>query len=254
MTTLAYPTQVDLASDDEWMPWPGGRPPLHSRSTSITSYGVTVIGRGNRGDERASEEPEDYHGRVQGGGSASTTNPEASSVPRSFDSDRLHRPTPSRPPSSFLSVSRRNSTMMAPPPPSRPSVLTGFGGPLTQSPTPSPVISRPASPSLSRTPLLNGYNRSPQISRPGTPSRSRRRSSQQRVSLIAGRLALLPNEPPAKPDAPQRLVRSGSTRSFLSVAASVGPPTPSGEEDFSLGKSLSEYVSVRARQARTRDG
>jgi serine/threonine protein kinase len=65
------------------------------------------------------------------------------------------------------------------------------------------------------------------------------------VSLIAGRLALIPNEPPANPEVPQRLVRSGSVRSFLSVASSAGPPTPDEEQDFSTGKSLSEFVIER---------
>jgi protein-serine/threonine kinase len=255
MTTIASPFTVDLGSDDEWMPWPGGRPPLLSRSTSINSYGVTVIGRGNSYSTNRipSEEPEDEES-IGGGGSSSTISqpaqeavaPLASSIPRSFDSDRLHRPTPSRATSSYLSVPKKTvGTMMAPPSQpvaSRPSVLTA--GLLSQSPVSSPVIgSRPASPILPRTPL-SGF-RTPNISRPGTPGRTRRRSSQQRVSLIAGRLALIPNEPVVNPDAPQRLVRSGSTRSFLSVASSVGPPARDEDEDFSTGKSLSEFVIER---------
>lgn len=255
-TTFASPFTLDLASDDEWMPWPGGRPPLVPRSSSISSYGVTVIGRGNKLVEDEDSEPEEaFSGKpTRNGRSPSTQTGEVtptlpSFIPRSFDSDRLHRPVPTRKSPSFLSVPKKVSTtsaMMASPaplsrPPSRPHVLTGQGS-FIQSPSASPVLSSgssPGSPLMTRG-SLNGY-RTPNISRPGTPG-SRRRSSQQRVSLVAGRLALIPNEPVVNPEVPQRLVRSGSTRSFLSVASSAGPPTPGEEQDFSTGKSLSEYV------------
>jgi protein-serine/threonine kinase len=73
--------------------------------------------------------------------------------------------------------------------------------------------------------------------------RSRRRSSQQRVSLIAGRVSIARIEPPSPPPmlAPS-LHRTGSTSSFLSVAASAGPPTPAPERESYLGeRSISEF-------------
>jgi serine/threonine protein kinase len=70
----------------------------------------------------------------------------------------------------------------------------------------------------------------------------RRRSSQQRVSLIAGRVSIAQDEPPSPPPAPTRLVRSNSAASFLSVA-SVGAPTPNSEPNvFLTERSISEFV------------
>lgn len=73
--------------------------------------------------------------------------------------------------------------------------------------------------------------------------RPRRRSSQQRVSLIAGRLSMVSIEPPSPPpDTAPRLLRYGSQSSFTSVA-SAAPPTPSSERDTFLGgRSISEFV------------
>ncbi|KAL1951995.1 hypothetical protein VTO73DRAFT_1144 [Trametes versicolor] len=74
----------------------------------------------------------------------------------------------------------------------------------------------------------------------------RRRSSQQRVSLIAGRVSIAPIEPPSPlPSGPQRLVRTNSAASYLSVASSAGPPTPD-EKTHALGeRSISEFVVER---------
>ncbi|KAJ8495868.1 hypothetical protein ONZ51_g1467 [Trametes cubensis] len=74
----------------------------------------------------------------------------------------------------------------------------------------------------------------------------RRRSSQQRVSLIAGRVSIAPIEPPSPlPSGPQRLVRTNSAASYLSVASSTGPPTP-GEKSKTVGeRSISEFVIER---------
>jgi len=88
---------------------------------------------------------------------------------------------------------------------------------------------------------------SPTSSRASPMPRPRRRSSQQRVSLIAGRVSILPIEPPSPPPtAPQKLVRANSAASFLSAASSAGPPTPN-EDQFSgeAERSISEFVIER---------
>ena len=66
---------------------------------------------------------------------------------------------------------------------------------------------------------------------PSTP-RPRRRSSQQRVSLIAGRVSIAPLESPV-------LHRADSASSFLSVA-STRPPSPT-KSSFLGDHSISDY-------------
>ena len=48
------------------------------------------------------------------------------------------------------------------------------------------------------------------------------------------------------PAGPQKLVRTNSAASYLSVASSVGPPTPNDEKIQSVGdRSISEFVVER---------
>ncbi|KIP11994.1 hypothetical protein PHLGIDRAFT_27609 [Phlebiopsis gigantea 11061_1 CR5-6] len=55
---------------------------------------------------------------------------------------------------------------------------------------------------------------------------------------------IVPSQPPSPPPtAPQKLVRANSAASFLSVASSTGPPTPSADKTPSVGeRSISEFV------------
>lgn len=104
----------------------------------------------------------------------------------------------------------------------------------------SPANSRPVSPhsnrlAISRSPSIHSLSSSP---RSPTVPRPRRRSSQKRVSLVAGRVSIAPMEPPSPPPA---LYRSSSTSSFLSVASSTQPPSPVSES-FLGGKSISDYT------------
>ncbi|KAH8835775.1 kinase-like domain-containing protein [Flagelloscypha sp. PMI_526] len=103
----------------------------------------------------------------------------------------------------------------------------------------SPVTSRSSSPVKSR-PVSTGSARPPFIRSPSTP-RPRRRSSQQRVSLIAGRVSIAPIEP-TSPIIPP-LTRADSQRSYLSSAASVRPPSPrNSDEAFSpAGRDISAF-------------
>lgn len=113
---------------------------------------------------------------------------------------------------------------------------TPFVSPLSSSPPPMSRPMTPPSPSTSR----RSMPRSPTAPRPPT----RRRSSQKRVSLVAGRLFVIEDPPPLPEDevSPQ-LARLDSQSSLLSVAASVGPPSPTVEPEHYLGvHRISDYV------------
>ncbi|KAG6842616.1 hypothetical protein C0991_000142 [Blastosporella zonata] len=107
----------------------------------------------------------------------------------------------------------------------------------------SPIQSRPTSP---RPPSSIGSARHPPPPRSPSSPRPRRRSSRQRVSLIAGRVSILPIEPSSPPALlPQSLRRSNSSGSFLSVAESTRPPSPnpdSQREPFLAGLSISDFI------------
>lgn len=204
------------------------------------------MGRGFDWQKRGEEEKEEDVARTPVQKEVPSLSPPTRSPARSpVEPDRPRRPSPALFHSTPNIPRRSIGSMIAPPAQPRAVVATNVWSPepFARSPLASPLSSRPhspasGSPALSRTP----FSRSPNISRPGTP-RARRRSSQQRVSLIAGRVVVLPNDPPAHPEVPQRLVRSGSARSFLSVAASVGPPTPGNERDEPLNeRNIYEFV------------
>jgi protein-serine/threonine kinase len=266
MATLTAPAPVyDLTFgevDDDWT-WPAAvspRPPLPRAASTSYGYGVTVIGKGfewggssgggNTADKEEQQQvptPTLLHkdlpaAALSSSSSSRTSTPNASDLV--WPSPRIRPPPP--PPLRAQSTSAHIARRIAQPLPMIASPRARHaGGPVfTTSPIASPISSRPGSPSssLSRPP----YVRSPTGTRPTTP-RFRRRSSQQRVSLIAGRLSILSvADAGARHDVPQRLVRSGSARSFLSVASSVAPPTPNElRDEFLIGRSLSEFVIER---------
>lgn len=107
---------------------------------------------------------------------------------------------------------------------------------LFMSSRPSPVDFAPAAyrPPTPRIPSLS--------SSPSSP-RPRRRSSQQRVSLIAGRVSIAPAEPPSPPPMlSENLKRTPSSGSVLSTQA----PSPSFErESFLGGRDISEFFIER---------
>jgi len=192
---LSAPT-IDLTADDddEWVAGPA--PARLYRAASVgNSWGVTSMGRGFVWEKRSDE----------------------ADPPRN-EEDSLHPPKLGRSKSDRdadpLAASKRwnrlsqNSVKSTPPittitPPSpRPPEISV----LTESISDEPVSftsdqSRPASPR----PLTPGGVHSsssaqrypPSGSRSPTSPRPRRRSSQQRVSLVAGRVLIAPMEPPA---------------------------------------------------------
>ncbi|KAI0374216.1 kinase-like protein [Pilatotrama ljubarskyi] len=258
---LAAPT-VDLTfDDDDWMPPPSSSPRLYRAASVGNSWGVTSIGRGFQWNRQAAEDSssdaekeDDSSGEVVKSSSdrAATlraTRPawlSTSAVPRSAATNSSGM--------GMLSTSITNQAPLSPLSPPRTGSF--ISGPLTRSPvqsrpsSPRPFPSRPASPRPISGPSSSSA-RSPLSSTPSSPRstqfpRMRRRSSQQRVSLIAGRVSIAPIEPPSPlPSGPQRLVRTSSAASYLSVASSTGPPTP-GEKSRTIGeRSISEFVIER---------
>ena len=89
------------------------------------------------------------------------------------------------------------------------------------------------------TPSIQPVARSPSSPRP------RRRSSQQRVSLIAGRVSIAPIDPPSPtPMLTENLRRTPSSGSILSIT-STRPPSPSETQHFLGGRNISEYLIER---------
>ncbi|KAF9015201.1 kinase-like domain-containing protein [Cyathus striatus] len=229
-------------ADDDWNP---PQPPRLYRAASVGSWGVTSIGRGFQWSKNDDEK----ENRLD----IPDTIPQASSKQeQEFESKtdalpRKHGHAFAE--KSFLShqPSSSSSSLLSPlsTPPSAPVIsrvqsTPAYGATYLRmaSPTivaePLSLSSRPASP-------LHFYKQSAVIS-PSSP-RPRRRSSQQRVSLIAGRVSIAPIEPPSPPPIlPYSLKRTDSTGSFLSIAASTRAPSPSTEEQgFLGGRSISDY-------------
>ena len=238
---LTAPAAVDITFDDD--SW--GVPPSNlafNRAVSVgNSWGVTSIGRGfNWAAEGKEGEVEKASSDVQG--------EEDKLEDSSFSAQSFIRP---RSPAYTVAFSSTNSGLYpatvvtsSTPVPIQTQSPRFTTDPLSQSPTQSPsVSSRPLTPSSSSFYFPNTSASRP--TRSPTAPRSRRRSSQQRVSLIAGRLSIAPIEPPSPPPvAPQKLIRSGSTASLLSLDPSSRPPTPSSSiiAQSSNERNISEFI------------
>ena len=236
---LTAPAAADITFDDD--SW--GVPPVklaYNRAVSVgNSWGVTSIGRGfNWAAEE--EEESNEHSNAQGDSilaepflnteSFVTQRSPSYTFATSTSSGTLY-PTAILTPSTPLPVQIKASRITS--------------DPLTLSPTQSPSLpSRPLTPSSSSL-HISHINAPPRPVRSPTSPRPRRRSSQQRVSLIAGRISIAHIEPPSPPPvAPQKLIRSGSTASLLSLDTSTRPPTPSASiiTQTSSERSISEFV------------
>ncbi|TFK57243.1 kinase-like protein [Heliocybe sulcata] len=242
---LATPAVELSFDDDDWVATPPHK--LYRAASVGNSWGVTIMGRGFDWKKGGAEKENDP---LHDGESMYLHEPLS-------HHNEPDRPDRSKPPPT-KAATPESSKPMASLPPSRPSsprlrpIATSSytSEPLPLSPSQSPRSSSPI-----RTLPLSGSGafRSPLSRSPTNTPRARRRSSQQRVSLIAGRVSILPQEVPSVPQlalelagrlAPAQLTRSGSTRSLLSLASSVGPPTPANEREILLGggKSITEFV------------
>ncbi|RDX55911.1 kinase-like protein [Lentinus brumalis] len=259
---LAAPS-VDLTfdNDDDWMPPNSSAPRLYRAASVGNSWGVTSIGRGFSWNNRAQEESESDQEKDDGlaPDTLNTTKDRPSLL-------RASRPawltTSAVPRSAATNGAPMIATSITPPSPlpsTSPRTTNYIAGPLTRSPvqsrpsSPRPLSSRPSSRPASPLPLSPmaasaSSLRSPLSSSPSSPRssqfpRMRRRSSQQRVSLVAGRVSIAPVEPQSPyPAGPQKLVRTNSAASFLSVASSTGPPTPGDKPRSVCDRSISEFV------------
>ncbi|KAF5356226.1 hypothetical protein D9756_003801 [Leucocoprinus leucothites] len=210
---------IDLSYDDD--DWSLPRPPKLYRAASVGSWGVTSIGRGFDWTKSDSE--------CQPSGSERPQEKQAEAIPQ-------NSPIPeARTPKNNVQKSPALPLLSKPPPPT----LT----PMSSSPLipHDSLLSRPPASHPSPAPSLSSVRPPPSRS-PSSP-RPRRRSSQQRVSLIAGRVSIAPIEPPSPPPMlPQSLKRAGSTSSLLSVTASTRAPSPSEERTFLGERSISEFL------------
>ena len=248
---LAAPA-IDLTFDEDsdWLPPSNIRTRL-SRTASVgNSWGVTSIGGGyslsanqdalgNASLSHAPQEPEDERFVMPSG---SFIEP---------DSSKGARALAVQPTNEALAPTSRSSTPGWPEPgwnDRHRGALTSepvqCASPASRSPPRSSAVSLSITPdSMSLSINDDNGSRRPSMSRSPTMPRPRRRSSQQRVSLIAGRLSIVSIEPPAEQTllAPT-LKRYGSQSSFLSTVSST-EATPATERESFLGeKHISEFV------------
>jgi len=105
----------------------------------------------------------------------------------------------------------------------------------------TPIMTSSPAPSLA-IPPDSVQPKSTRGSAPSSP-RPRRRSSQQRVSLIAGRVSIAPIDPAESLLPPQGLRRTASSGSTLSTAVSTRAPSPCSDQQSFLGeRNISEFV------------
>lgn len=225
--------------DDDWVA--PERSGLYRAASVGNSWGVTSIGRGF--DWRKRDERDENHppGDSVWGESAESSNPELDRHHlRNHNVVELKRSPNSTPNmSTHIPTTFKASSILSP-------VVTISSEPLSLSPAQSPASSRPItpispanSPGSTRPPL----SRSQTSSRSSSQARPRRRSSQQRVSLIAGRVSIAVIDPPSPPPQHNHLIRSSSATSLLSLASSTGAPTPINEKtEFLSERSISEFV------------
>ncbi|KAF8078576.1 kinase-like protein [Lyophyllum atratum] len=228
---------VDLTfDDDDWK-----TPPLGSkfyRAASVGSWGVTSIGRGFDWTEHNSDQPRSPYSPLDPIPCSPCS--ELDFPPKSAEvaHGRKHN-------HSFIDTSPIIQPLSLTPTTSFSLRMTSATSPTECPFVSSPIQSRPTSP---RPPSLAGSvgsTRPPPSRSPSSP-RPRRRSSRQRVSLVAGRVLIAPIEPPSPTSLlPHSLRRTDSSGSFLSVAASTGPPSPTADkekESFLGGRSISDFV------------
>jgi protein-serine/threonine kinase len=209
MLSTSSSSAVDLFFNDG--DWDSTPPKLCQPTTTFTSWGVTSIGRGYNWNQREEQ--------GKGKDPPTPTLGEAGYVGKDF----VAEPEPME---SQVAVHVRKHHSLTP------IILYK---PLIMTPPTSPRDT--LAPWRPTTPIIQPLARSPSSPR-------RRRSSQQRVSLIAGQVSIAPIEPPSPPPgSSDTLRRTPSNRSFLSQAESTRPPTPSLEQTTFLGeRNISEYL------------
>ena len=237
--TLEKPFQVDDVvgtSEDDWMAPDPVFKVQRTVSLGDKQYGFTSLGRGF--NWLAKEEEERNRIRQQQSRSRSRqrnieTDDQVSSLPSnsSFLGGPIHRePEKQRRWKSDSIVPSIHTLSIIPSDSS--STLVPDTPTLVSPPPRTPVSSRPVSPVI------------PHPTSPRPPTR--RRSSQKRVSLVAGRLHVIDHAPElAGNGLTPLLARHNSASSMLSIAASTRAPSPVSDPDHAtyLGShSINDYV------------
>jgi protein-serine/threonine kinase len=207
---LSAPPVSFIFDDDEWIAPPVSAPRLY-RNASVGSWGVTSIGRGFDWDHDKElskvEEPPSSSSQESVAAEEKDTETEGSG----------HVQTTLR---------KHNHAFSNKSPAFKPTPMTT-----------SPKLIIP--PSLCKPPIpsIQTFARSPSSPRP------RRRSSQQRVSLIAGRVSIAPIDPPSPPPMlSENLRRTPSSGSILSNASTRAPSPLSEHQGFLGGRNISEFL------------
>jgi protein-serine/threonine kinase len=199
-------TSVDLTFDDDEPEWKS-RGTFVYKAASANSWGVTCIGRGFNWTQQREEN--DYSKEL-----LELDLP----VPHLAGHNHPHLVT-------IDTITPTPSEMF------RTTIFTSEPVPLSPSRSLS-ASPRPTSPSIGPYPC---YGRHAASSAPSSPA-PRRRSSQQRVSLIAGRVSIAPIEPPSTMLAPS------FCHSESGIVGTNTGPTPCPERESYLGnRSISEF-------------
>jgi protein-serine/threonine kinase len=218
---------VDLAfGDGEWP-----QQPITARfSASVGSWEVTSIGRGfnwSKNDEDVKQSPKEPPNHIAKLEALSQYPHDFPLQPNTSDGSSAKQQH------SFIETPKINFT---PTPSFRPVLImpsaTQAEGLIVQ----SPMRSRPPSPIVTNQSMAVR----PQLPRSPSSPRPRRRSSQQRVSLVAGRVMIIDQTlaPQLQP-----LRRSNSSSSAISTAQSTRAPSPSTEEQSFLGeKQITDFT------------
>jgi len=235
---LSAPT-IDLTvdSDDDWVADP--HPTRLYRAASVgNSWGVTSMGRGfdweKKGDETEPPrtENESLHPPKIG---RSKSDREAEALTAAKRRNRLSQ--------NSIKPTRPTATITPPSPkPPTPSIFTN---PFTAEPVSLALEqSRPASPRpLTPCSVHSASSCQPSGSRSPTSCRPRRRSSQQRVSLVAGRVLIAPIEPPLSPGIIMPTLSSqGGTRGIISTPTDVQRSPLHNRQSFLGERNISEFV------------
>ncbi|KAF9481385.1 kinase-like protein [Pholiota conissans] len=197
--------------EDEWIS-PQVPPPRLYRNASVGSWGVTSIGRGfDWGKEKEL-------GKLHESPSTLTQELPPAEEKGTETEGSAHVKT--------TAVRKHNHAFSNKSPALKPTPMTT---------SPKPIIAT----SLCRppTPSIQPFTRSPSSPRP------RRRSSQQRVSLIAGRVSIAPIDPPSPPPMlSENLRRTPSSGSILSNTSTRAPSPSSEQQSFLGGRNISEFL------------
>jgi protein-serine/threonine kinase len=235
---LSTPT-IDLTidSDDDWVPIPP-QARLYRAASVGNSWGVTSMGRGFDWETKAddTEPPRNEDDSLH-------PPPKLERSKSEHDADAL---TASKRRNRLSQNSTRLITTITPPsprPPTTPILTESISAePVSSTPDQSrPGSPRPFTPSSAH----SGLRKQPSGSRSPTTPRPRRRSSQQRVSLVAGRVLIAPMEPPVSPvELPPSLHRASTSnaRGFISSATSEQPPPLRNNQSFLGERNISEFV------------